>query len=228
MTTLAQYRTAVSGKIGLDNSVAGDQTAIDLWVNEGVTDVILRSKCQMAAATITLTAGTPDYTMDTAILAIYAAYVNTGGIPYWLEFTSVDEILAMRRTTTANVSPAQFYAVGGSNLFLIYPTPASSSDSVTIYYTARPSTLSLSSDSPSTIPSEFHKAVEYYALAQAADYSDDNTSQGGAVYMQQYELWLRRVKKWVAFKGSHRLPKAMVRRNRASIPFHDPSRYPYR
>ena len=169
MTTFAQYRSAVSSKLGLDNSIAGDQTFIDLWVNEGVLDVLMRTDCLMRSATLTLTSGTKDYTLSSSILKIYDAYVTVSGIANWLEITTVDEILAMRRTTTANVSPAQYYAVGGSDLLMIYPTP-SSADTLTIYYVPRPATLSASSDSPSEIPAEFHKAVEFYALREGADF----------------------------------------------------------
>lgn len=224
-TSLAQYRTAISSKVGLDNSTAGDQGLIDLWVNEGVTDVLMRTECRMRSATMTLTAGTNDYTLDTSIMKIYDAYVTVSGIAYWLEVCTVDDMLAMRRTTTANVSPAQFYAVGGADLFMIYPTPATA-DTVNIYYVPRPAVLSVSSDTPSEIPSEFQKAVEFYALREAADMSDDQSSQGGATYQAIYEQWLRRINRWVWMKGNHRLPRASVRRNRATIPFHDRSRYP--
>lgn len=223
--TLAQFRTAVASKIGLDNSTSGDQTLIDGWINEGVTDVLMRTECRIRPGTLTLAAGTADYTLDTSILKIYDAYVTVSGIAYWLEVATVDDILAMRRTTTANVSPAQFYAVGGSDLFMIYPTPATA-DTVNIYYVPRPATLSVSSDTPSEIPSEFQKAVEFYALREAADMSDDQSSQGGATYQVIYEQWLKRINKWVWMKGNHRLPRASVRRNRSTIPFHDRSRYP--
>lgn len=211
--------------MGMDNTVSGDQTAIDLWVNEGVTDLMMRTGCRMRSATLAMTAGTADYTLDTTILKIYDAYVTVSGIAYWLEVVSVDEILAMRRTTTANVSPAQFYAVGGSDLLMIYPTPASA-DTLNIYYVPRPAVLSASASSPDEIPAEFHKAVEFYALREAADATDDQSSQDGLAYQQLYEQWVRRVNKWVALKAHHRMPHATVSRSRMTIPFHDPSRYP--
>jgi hypothetical protein len=225
MTTLAQYRSAVASNVGLDNTVAGDQGFIDIWVNEGVTDLMMRTKCKMSSADMALTAGTPDYTLDAAVLDIYTAYVTVSGVPYWLEVTSVDDILAMRRSTTANVSPAQYYAFGGSNMFLIYPTPATA-DTITIYYLPRPATMTAASASPDEIPSEFHPAIEYYALMRAASFADDASAQEGQAYQQQYEMWVKRIKRWVGLKGNHRLPRAGVRRNRNTIPFHDRSRYP--
>lgn len=225
MSTLAQFRSSVAGELGLTNTVAGDQTQIDLWVNQGVTDVMLRTNCQMEPATLALTAGTSDYELDTSILKIYDAYVTVGGNPYWMEFTSVDQVLAMRRSSTESVSPAQYYAVGGANLFMIYPAPATA-DTVTMYYLPRPAVLSVSSSSPTEIPAEFHPCVEYYAFYRGASFTDDTSSQGGQSYLQRYELLLRQMKRSVGLKGNHRLPPATVRRARSTVPFHDRSRYP--
>lgn len=224
MTTLAQYRTAIASKIGIDNTVAGDQPAIDLWVNEGVTDVVMRTGCRVRSANLTMAAGSNDYTLDTSILRIIDAYVQVSSTSYWLDRVSVEEINMLRRTTTASSSPAQYYAVAGADLLMIYPTPATA-DTLTIYYIPRPATLSLSSDSPSEIPAEFHKAVEFYALREAADLTDDATAQMGASYQQLYEQWIRRIKKWVALKGHHRLPRATINHSRNTVPFHDRSTY---
>ncbi len=225
MSTLAQFRTAVAGRIGLDNSTAGDQGDIDLWVNQGVTDVVMRTACQVLPGTMALTPGVADYTLDAAILKIYDMYILAGGLTYSLELISADDLLAMRRSTTAAVSPAQYYSVLGSDLLMIYPTP-SAADTLYTYYIPRPATISAASATPTEIPSEFHKAVEYYALAQAADQTDDTSSQGGQSYLQQYELWIHRIKRWVAFKGNHRRPRAAVGGSKGTLPFHDRSRYP--
>jgi hypothetical protein len=225
LTTLAQFRSVVSSKVGLDNTTAGDQGFIDLWVNEGVTDVLLRTDCRVRCATLTLTAGTWKYTVDAAIMKIMKAWLtnNTGG--YELERMAVDDIVAMQLASATAVSPAQYYGFDGSDFLVIYPTP-STADTLNIFYVPRPATLSLSSDTPSEIPSEYQKAVEFYALREAADMSDDGTSQMGMQYLQLYEQWIKRIKKWVQMRGSHRLPTATVRSTQNRLPFHDNSRYP--
>lgn len=225
MTTLAQFRTAVATEIGLDNSTSGDQTLIDSWVNEGVTDVLKRTSCRQRSGTLTLTAGTADYTLDTTIMRIFNAYVTSGGINYWLEEISVDDLLAMRRASSSNVSPAQYYAVAGADLFLIYPTPAAA-DTVSIYYVPRPTVLSVSSDSPSEIPAEFHNTVEFYAEARAASMSDDAGSQMGNFYLGRYEQEIKRMRRLVQLKGNHRMPLASRRSAVSRMPFHDRSTYP--
>lgn len=226
MTTLAQFRTAVSAEVGLDNTASGDQPLIDNAVNEAVTDVVLRTRCRVRAATLALTIGTKDYTIDTAVLLILDAYLTMAGIDYPLERVGVDELLTWRRASVGNVSPAQMYAVAGSDLFMIYPTPATA-DTITFYYVPRPATLSVSSDTPSEVPAEFHPAVTLYADWQLASLADDNSSQNGAAYQARYEQEIRRIKRWVGLKGNNRLPRATIRRNRgAPLEYHDRSRYP--
>src|SRR5689334_3142602 len=200
MSTLAQFRTAVAAKIGLDNSTSGDQPAIDLWVNEGVLDVLMRTSCKVQSAELNLTSGAGDYTVDTDILRIVKATTTSQSVTYDLEERSMDDILAMRNASSTSISPAQYYAMVGSDLFLIYPTPSSDDDTVTFYYVPRPATLSASSDSPEEIPAEFHKAVEFYALSEAGNFADDGTAQQGLMYLQMYEQWIKRIKKWVGLK----------------------------
>lgn len=227
MTTLAQFRTAIAAEIGLDNSTSGDQPSIDLWVNDGVTDVVNRSDCRIRCATLTLTAGAWKYTLPTTILKIMTCYVATSTGSYPLEMVSEDDIIAMQSASSASISPAQYYAVAGSDFLLMYPTPASA-DTLNIFYVPRPAVLSASSDSPSEIPAEFHRLVEYYAEARAASFSDDGGSQMGNSYRALYEQELRRMKRQVWLKGGHRMPLASVRSRIRRLPYHDRSAYPTR
>ena len=225
-TTLAQYRSAVSSKLGLDNSTSGDQGFIDLWVNEGVTDVLMRTSCRVRCATMTLTAGTWKYTLDSSIMLIKQMWVTSGGQDYRLTQVTDDELIAMQVLSSTPISPIQYYAVGGSDFLLLYPTPSLSTDTLNIEYIPRPTVLSASSDTPSEIPSQYQKAVEFYACREAAEFSGDTDSQFGARYAQSYELWIRRIKKWVALSGNHRLPRAVVAYGRPYLVPHDRSRYP--
>lgn len=224
-TTLAQYRSAVASKVGLTNDTTGDQGFIDLWVNEGVLDVMMRTDMQIRCATMTLAAGVWKYTIDNAILKIRNAWLTTTTGGYELERMSVDDIIEMQLATNAAVSPAQYYGFAGSDFFLIYPAPAGA-DTLNIFYVPRPATLALSSDTPTSIPPEYQKAVEFYALREAADFSDDGTSQMGNQYLQMYEAWIKRIKKDMQMSGGHRMANATVRPPRSRIPFHDRSRYP--
>ena len=222
--TLAQFRTIVASKVGLDNSTSGDQTLIDMWVNEGYEDILLQTHCKVLGCTMTLTSGTNDYTLDTDILSILKIYNSASSINYYMERVTLGDIVDMRRAGNSGaVPPARYYAVAGSNLLTVYPTPGSG-ETLTVYYVPRPTALSASSDVPSDVPAEFHKAIEFYALREAADYDDDQSSYIGRYYDQQYVAWIQRIKKNVLQMGGSRLPRAVLNRTRrlSSVP-HDPS-----
>lgn len=226
MTTLAQFRTAIANKLGLENATTGDQPSIDLWVNEGVLDVIMRTRSPVHGASAALTSGAGDYDLDTAIIELLDPYIITsdGAINQMVVRVAPREIIEMRRSATANVSPAQYYALAGANKLMVYPTP-SAADTFAYYYVPRPSTLSLSSDAPSDIPAEWHKLVEWYALSEGGDYDDDQSSAQGERYRQLYNDGLKRFIRQIAMKAGRRLPRAQIRPNRVVIS-HDRSRYP--
>ena len=207
--TLDDFRTAVASKLGLDNTVAGDQPLIDTWINRGVADVLVRSRVKVSIGTMTVTASANDYVLPGGIMAIEDLFISSGGSSYSLERVSPIELLDMRRNSVA-VSPSTRYAINGSSLLMLYPTPDNSADVITIYYVPRPVTLAAGTDTPSDIPIEFHDSVEYFALSQAADYADDSMSQDGSRYTQMYESRLKSLKKAALQKGGRRLSPAVV------------------
>lgn len=196
-------------------------------MNEGVLDVIRRSKCVVHSATSSLTSGQKDYELSTSVLAFITLDV-TGAADaqnYTMERVSVDEMVKMRSTGAVAQSPAQFYALAGANKLMLYPTPAAA-DTLTYYYVPRPTTLSVSSDDPSTsgLPAEFHKLVEWYALAEAGDFDDDQSSAQGERYRQMYERGLLNMMKSIGLKPG-RLPRAVLRPY-AALTRRDRSIYP--
>lgn len=201
MATLGDLRLRVSAKIGLDNNVPGDQQLLDSWINEGVTDVLLRTHCKVLPAQISLAVGQGDYVLDLAILQIVDAYLGSTS----LERVRPEEIIDMRKGAGGRSS----YAVAGLNLLMLYPTPSSASV-LNLYYVPRPLALSASTASPDEIVPEFHKAVEYYALMQAADYDDDESSEQGRRYSDEYEKWIRLIRVAMDKRGGNELPKFKV------------------
>ncbi len=214
MATLTTFRAAVAHKIGsLSASDSNDQALIDEWVNQGVTDVMLRTGIKVVADTVSLSAGVGDYTLDTDILAIREMVVTSAGDDYNLTQVTPHEIRRWRRGLSGTGSPVYRYAVEGANLLMVYPTP-SSADVLTVYYVPRPATLTSGSDSPTEIPTEFHKAVEYYALAEAADWDDDSSSAQGQRYWDMYEREIGKAKRSKLTRGGARLPTAFLARRR--------------
>lgn len=211
MATLGTFRTAVAAKLGLQNDPAGDQPIIDIWVNEGVSEILTRSRINVVPGTMALTSGSFDYTLPTQILALDEMYVTPVGStqPYLMYRKSPAEIVQLRVGATGGTPPTRFYALSGTTLLMVYPTPTVA-DVLTLYYVPRPATLTAPGDTPSDIPLEWHKAVEYYACWQAGQLTDSSTTQEGNLYRQLYEDELKAMKRAAIHRGGRKLSRAVV------------------
>lgn len=215
----------IQAKLGLDSTAASaEETQLIAWINEGVVDVLVRARVNVNCADLTLTANTWKYTLPTSALAIqdisYTAAAD-GSVGTLTRVTPAD-ILRFRTASPATGSTVKYYALNGSDLLMVYPTP-SAADVITIYYTPRPTALSSTSSTahdPSSetyggIPTEYHKAIELYALAQAAEYTEHQPSQFGARYQAMYESKLLEIKRAMRHKGGRSLGPATVGKRRS-------------
>lgn len=228
MSTLAQFRSQVSYKVGLDNTSGSfEQVLIDGWCNEAVLDILMETEVYVVESTATLTAAQGDYVMDSNILVVKDLFVTSGSQNYVFDHVSPDEIIQLRRSTSVAGGPTSKFALNGADVLMLWPFPATG-DTLTFYYVPRPTALANATDDPSSaslggIPSEWHKAIQWYALWQAGDYMDDDSSHNGQDYRQEYEAWLKRIKKERSRKGGRRLGAITPgRRKRPFVP-HDPS-----
>jgi hypothetical protein len=222
MATLATFRTTVAAILGLDNQTTGDQGLIDGWVQEGYQDVLLRTGCYVIADNTLLTAGTENYTISQSILKTVGLTLTSGSNLYELERRTVNEILEFRRGSSSQGVP-WVYAVAGGNLLMLYPTPASSTDSIRIYYVPAPTALT-APDTPTLVPPEWHKLIEWYALWRGADYDDDGSSNQGERYKTQYLDGIKEFRRVIRQKGGSRLAPARLRNRRQARVYSDPSR----
>ena len=216
MATLAKFRTRIAMKTGIaaDTSGSDDQALADDWINDGIVDVLLETHCNVDSQTVTPGASA-DYALSASVLAIIDMYTSSSGTDDRVEQVSVPDLLEMRRQgSTASSSPVTHYALAGADLILFYPTPAAA-DTFTMYYVPKPTALSGSADDPSSaslggIRTEFHKAIEYYALAEAADYDDDTSSAQGARYREWYQAELSKVRRNLSRLGRYKPPPARL------------------
>lgn len=211
---LSSFRTTVAAELGLDNTAASsDQLLMDQWLNEGVRDILLRTHCTVAPATLALTSGTSDYTLDAAILAIVNASVGTDGRRF--EQLGSEELFELRRRNIGATGDSLYYTVLGSNLFLIYPTPTSAA-TLTFYYVPLPTEMSSGTHDAASatyggIPVEFHQGIYLYAFMRGASMDDDKSSEMGEKYMKQYELFLgKTIRPALNRMGGSRMPRARV------------------
>lgn len=227
MATLTTLRNVVSKKTGLENE-GEEQELIDEWINQGVKEILLRTHVNIECADLDTVADVWKYTMPSGILAIRGVWRDGARAP--LTRISEFEILELRSADTAGSDPdLTRYATLGSNLLLIWPTPTEAY-SLDIFYVPKPTALASGVDDPSSenlgrIPTEFHKAIEYYALAQAGDYDDDKSSQNGDMYSAKFEQYLQSVMiPAIKKKGGTNMPRARIRNGRRMSRAND--RYP--
>lgn len=227
---LATFRRAVQQKLGLEStSSSTEETLVDAWLNEGVVDVLLKTRCNINCADVALTANEWKYTLDTDILAINDVTIEgTDGTLSSLQRVEPDRILQMRTATPPTSPRVRYYALNGNDLLMLYPTP-SNADTLEIFYVPRPTAMSATANDPSAetyggVPTEYHKAIELYALAQGAEYTDHQPSRYGQTFRDQYEKWLRDIRKAARWKGGRYLGAAQVGRRPFPVPQN--SQYP--
>lgn len=211
--TLADLRQRVSISIGMDNTDGSeDQEMIDAYVNEGVEQVLLDTKCHVETADLALTSDDGDYDLPDGILFVerVMSITTDGNRP--LEVVAPEDIRWFRRTQSSSIPPVRYYAIAGTNRLMLYPTPDSSSDQIEMDYIPTPTAMTSSSSTPQYLPFWLHPLVESYAKWKCADLKDDQTSQQGARYQQDYQMGVRQARERVKRAQGRRRPQAQVGR----------------
>jgi hypothetical protein len=220
---LGQLKTSVGRKFSLDTTAGTDDSnAMIDWANEGVVDILLRTKCYIASGDMTLSSVANDYRLDVEIIEFIDAHVTSGNGATPFVRVSVGELMDKRRQST-NVGTTLYYAVSG-DLLMVYPTPSSSTN-VRFYLVPRPTSMSSDANDPNSaayggIPKEYHKAIETYMMWQAAEAQGDFSVS----LEQEYERRIGRIKQAITFKGG-KLPRAKLAPLRRTVSS-DPAIYP--
>lgn len=198
MANLEKLRRVVGGKIGLDYQNPGDERdLIDEWCSQGVRDVMLRTHCYVATSVLSTTADEWQYDLAYAVMAI--KYLWRDGSTEKMIRVDSEQIVEMRESANQDVPGTVIqWAMLGGNQVLVWPTPTEEYQ-MNIIYVPRPTELSFDTHDPQDptyggVPIEYHKAIEYFALAEAADYDDDAGTAQGDRYKALYEAEIRRVK----------------------------------
>lgn len=193
---VAEFALRVTHAIGIDAATANSATSQEYtlflsWLNEAVIQFLRKTKVFKRTAVMAVTAGTGDYTLDSDILAFEdVSYEPATGTQRMLKQIDSWQIRDMRVLSDTTTEP-EFYAYEGQTIML-YPAPRSSSDEIHIVYVPRPAALAATADAPSAtanggIPAEYHTHLESYVKWKAAEHANDQASQNGAVFQQQFE-----------------------------------------
>jgi hypothetical protein len=210
---LSEIRTRVARVSGMSTSTAADLALIDAWANDAVIQFLKDTKVNVLQASLSLTAGTPDYTLDTDILAFTDVWLDHSQYDRIMEPTDSRQIMKMRLQGSVAGVPPQYYALQGANLIMLHPAPSANTDKLNIIYVPRPtSTLSASSDTPSAtaygnIPSEYHSVLEAYVKWKACEAEEHRASENGQMFMAEYNTGIARVRRDLNLKaGAFKAP----------------------
>lgn len=212
MATLAVLEQGVVDIISSINRT-DDSVKLKRWLNEAVRDVLIRTSVKVKDSTVTLTANTYKYTLDAAAMRVKSA-VYEGNPDRLLVQVSPADIDYFQSTGAAANDSLMYYALDGTDFFMVYPTPAAAG-TITLRIVGKPTEMSSDAHDPSDatyggIPVEFHRALEMYGLWRAAQYDNTGAFENGEVFRQQYERELQLIRSTVNRKGGTTLPRGRV------------------
>lgn len=217
---VAEFALRVTGAVGIDAATASsgssqEYTLFLSWLNEAVLQFLTLTKCTKRTATLSVTAGSADYALDTDILAFEDAYYNPNdGTSRMLRQMDSSDIRQARLNEASSVDP-QFYAYEGQ-VIMLYPSPISSTDTLHIVYVARPSSaLAATGDAPSAtayggVPVEYHTVLESYVKWKAAEHANDAATKNGQAWREEWESGVQRAKINESRKGGLKIGQARV------------------
>jgi hypothetical protein len=197
--TVLQLQTRVARAIGLSLTVTADMALMLDWYNEAVEQFLRETKVNIRPASLSLTAGQSDYTLDTDIMAMQAVWYEPGdGTQSLMQAISPEDMYLNRMVEVTGGGPPTFYALLGAHTLMIDPSP-SAGDAINMLYVPRPAAMAASSDSPAAtamgnIPSEYHPLLEAYVKWKAGQAEEHRPSENGLQYQSEWERGITAVK----------------------------------
>lgn len=215
--TLLDAINRTSRTIGLSQAAGHPERAfmVDMY-NEAVDQFLMETKLVEKTVSMATVAGSGDYTLDAEIIALKSlSYVPASGQGFVMTPVASAEIVQRRLIATQPTGVPELYALAGSNILMLWPTPLSSSDAVHgIYVSHAASAMSADAHSPDTaayggIPVEWHPVLLDYVLWQSGQLAKDELSQAGEMYHQRWAAGLVRAKQRQRFKLGRPHPRAV-------------------
>jgi len=200
--TLLDAINRTSRTIGLSQAAGHAERALMVdWYNEAVDQFLMETKLVEKTIKLAMTAGQGDYTLDDQIISMKDLnYIPSGQQGWMMRPVDETEITARRLLQGSAAVVPELYALAGANTIMVWPTPTSSSDFIHGLYVSHQTTaMTADSHSPDTaafggIPVEWHPVLLNYVMWQAAMLAKDDTSQGGAAFMQLWERGIAKAK----------------------------------
>jgi hypothetical protein len=179
--TFQELTKRVQHTLGLEDITANDEVALaKAYLNEGIIDILSRTRPYTRVIQLTLTGGVKIHDMSNTILALLdLQYGDT-----FLERMSREDV------SRAQLSGAKGFAYEEP---LLWVSPVPRYDTTFLAYGVfRPAPLSADDDDPASpakggLAPEFHPAIVNYALWKAGEYVQHEQSGGGERWRIMYE-----------------------------------------
>lgn len=167
MPTVAELRSKVQRLFGDESATFLENADVLGWLNEAQLDIVKKTNCYTASASITIVAGTVSYSVPTGFLFAKKVILN------YSELTEIDfeSNKITSNSTNALEIPAGHYSIFGTSIYF----PSADIATVvpcTVYYVKAPTVLTADGDTP-VIPVEFHDHLVRFVLMRAKEMEED-------------------------------------------------------
>jgi hypothetical protein len=192
-----QMTDRVKYTLGAEEITGNDEVAlIKQFLNDGVINVLTRTRPYTRCIDLVLTPGTKIHDMSSEILALVDIQDSEG---IFLQRCSREDITRLQREGNSGYAYEE-------PLFWISPVP-SAATTVSAFGIFRPSVMAADADDPANptfggLNPEFHEALVVYALWKMGEYVQHEGSGQGEKFRSQYEgqdgtegqiAWIKRV-----------------------------------
>ena len=182
--TFLELTNRVKYTLGLEDTSANDEVALaKAYINEGIVDILVRTRPYSRVIQLTLTKDVAVHDMANTILALVDLQAGIGRSPF-LERYSREDMTRMQGAGTPGFAYEE-------PLLWVSPVP---SEDVTFqaYGIFRPTPMTLDAHDPSVptfggLAPEFHPAIVNYALWKGGEYLQHEQSGGGERWRSLYE-----------------------------------------
>lgn len=209
--TQATYITSCRER--LDETTARYWTDVELrrWINEAARDIARRTETIQDRATVSVVAGTQEYTLANNILRVHRVeFVGTGDTAVYpleyMDFNNMDQLWVTRKTQDRG-TPRVFSLYGFvPNLKIILYPISDRSGTLTVYSFRLPVELATDTTADANtnveLPEGWEDLIVEYVLYQALlKDGDDNWQAAKQLYEQKLDDMLIRTQRWTDQAG---------------------------
>lgn len=165
---LGDLRTYVLDRLSISSADTAKVTQITTAINQEYLRLVAEEELNVNFSNIAFTAGTATAALPAAWMRVL--YITAGTTT--LQPITWQEMAEKQMQTAAGVTAADgpaFYTVMGPSTLYLYPTPTTTSATgALIYYVVRPALLGAPTDTPTSVPDEWHDLLGEMAASRVA------------------------------------------------------------